>query len=209
MAFLILIRHGVTDWNVEGRWHGLTDIPLNEEGARESKLAAEAIKDLTVDSAYTSELVRTKQTYQNICDTLKLTCPVVNSPALNERDYGMFAGKNKWAVRDTLGNEEFLKLRRDFNKPIPGGESLKDVYGRVVPFYKEQIMKDIRAGKNVLVVSSGNTLRALIKHIENISDEDISKFELNFGEIRIFQFDEAGQLVGKEVRGQNLYQEAH
>lgn len=209
MAFLILIRHGVTDWNVEGRWHGLSDIPINTEGAKEANLAAEAIKDLRIDSAYTSDLIRTKQTYQKICDALTLTCPVIHTPALNERDYGMFTGKNKWEVRDQLGEEEFLKLRRDYKQPIPGGESLKDVYGRVVPYYKEQIMKDLKADKNVLVVSSGNTLRALIKYLEDISDEDISKFELNFGEIRIFEFDSDGKILNRETRGQNLYQGQH
>jgi 2,3-bisphosphoglycerate-dependent phosphoglycerate mutase len=206
MAYLILVRHGVTDWNVEGRWHGLSDIPINAEGEREATQAGEALKDLKIDAAYTSDLIRTKQTYQKICDSLKLTCPVEHTPALNERDYGMFTGKNKWEVRETLGEEEFLKLRRDYKQAIPGGESLQDVYGRVVPFYQDKIMKDLISGKNVLVVSSGNTLRALIKHLENISDEDISKFELNFGEIRIFHFNENGKIIDKEIRGQDLFQ---
>ncbi len=209
MAYLILVRHGLTNWNQEGRWHGLTDIPLNEEGKAQARQAAQAIKDLKIDTAYTSELSRTKQTYQEICNSLSLSCPIVHDKALNERDYGMFTGKNKWDVEASLGEKEFQKMRRDFNAPIPGGESLKDVYGRVVPFYQDQIMKDLKMGKNVLVVSSGNTLRALIKYIDNISDKDISKFELNFGEIRIFQFDQVGNIINRETRAEDLYQRKH
>lgn len=205
MAYLILVRHGVTDWNVEGRWHGQTDIPLNEEGKKQARLSAQAIKGIKIDSAYTSDLSRTKQTYQEICDSLTLTCPVLSSPALNERDYGMFAGKNKWDVKDIVGTEEFEKLRRQWDFPVPGGETLKDVYGRVVPFYQDKILSDLKLGKNVLVVSSGNTLRALIKHLENISDENIAKLELNFGEINIFEVNTDGEIVGKETRASDLY----
>lgn len=189
MAHLILVRHGVTDWNVAGRWHGLTDIPLNEEGRKQARKAAKALSGMKIDSVYTSLLSRTTQTYDEICNSLGLVCPVVAHPALNERDYGIYTGKNKWEVEKELGHEEFINLRRSWNRPIPEGEALKDVYTRVISFYKAKILKDLKAGKNVLIVSSGNTLRALIKYLENISDQDIAKLELNFGEIRIFEID--------------------
>jgi 2,3-bisphosphoglycerate-dependent phosphoglycerate mutase len=205
MAYLILVRHGITDWNEEGRWHGLSDIPINEKGKNQAKQSGLALKGLRIDTAYTSDLGRTKQTFQGICDALALSCPVMHSPALNERDYGEYTGKNKWQVKEQLGDKEFQKLRRDFAYPVPGGESLKDVHGRVVPFYQEKIESDLKQGKNVLVVSSGNTLRALIKHLENISDEDISKLELNFGEITIFEINEKGDIIGKENRASDLY----
>ncbi len=205
MAKLILVRHGVTDWNVEGRWHGLSDIPINEEGKKEARQTATALKDIKIDSAYTSELSRTKQTYQEICDSLGLTCPVITSAALNERDYGMFTGKNKWDVKGDIGEEEFQKLRREWDFPVPGGETLKNVYGRVVPFYKEKILSELKQGKNVLVVSSGNTLRALIKYLEDIPDKKIADLELNFGEINIFEVNSDGQIIGKETRAQDLY----
>ncbi len=197
MAYLILVRHGVTDWNAQGRWQGHTDIPLNEQGRREVRIAAEAIKNLKIDTAYTSDLSRTKQTYQEICDSLNLTCPVIAHTALSERDYGIYTGRNKWEVKKELGDEKFLNLRRKWNQPILEGESLKDVYDRVVPYYKKTILNDLKQGKNVLVVSSGNTLRALIKYLENISDEDIAKLELKFGEVIIFEVDQKGQIIKK------------
>jgi 2,3-bisphosphoglycerate-dependent phosphoglycerate mutase len=199
MAYLILVRHGLTDWNKEGRWHGLTDIPLNKEGRRQSREAASLLKGFKIDSVYTSVLSRVTQTYDEICDALKLSCPIIKDSALNERDYGIYTGKNKWEVKKELGEEKFLNLRRSWNQPIKEGESLKDVYTRVVPFYKERILKDLTSGKNVLVISSGNTLRALIKHIENISDPDIVKLELGFAEVYVFEVDKEGKVIGKKV----------
>lgn len=200
MAYLILVRHGITDWNKEGRWHGLTDIPINEEGRQQAREGAKALSGIKIDSVYTSLLCRTKQTYDEICDSLGLSCPVTAEPALNERDYGIYTGKNKWEVEKEMGHEEFVKLRRGWDCPIPKGETLKDVYNRVVEFYKEQILKDLKARKNVLVVSSGNTLRALIKYLENISDDDIANLELNFGEIYIYEIDKEGKVLGKEIK---------
>lgn len=199
MAYLILARHGITDWNAEGKWHGITDIPINEQGKEEARRAAEMLKHLTIDKAYSSELTRTKQTLEEICNTLNISCPTSASPALNERDYGVYTGKNKWQVKEELGEEKFLKLRRSWDNPVPKGESLKDVYDRAVPFYEQTILKDLKEGKNVLIVSSGNTLRALIKHIQHISDEDISKFELGFGEVYIYEYHDDGMITLKET----------
>ncbi len=192
MAYLILARHGITNWNAEGKWHGITDIPINDQGREEARRAGEKLKHLKIDKAYSSELTRTKQTLEEICNTLEISCPTNTTPALNERDYGIYTGKNKWQVKEEVGEEEFLKLRRSWDHPIPKGESLKDVYNRVVPFYEEVILKDLKKGNNILVVSSGNTLRALIKHIQNISDEEITKFELGFGEVYVYEYQEDG-----------------
>lgn len=205
MANLILVRHGITDWNETGRWHGLSDIPINEEGKKEARQAAEALKGINIDSAYTSDLIRTKQTYQEICDKLNLSCPVFHTPALNERDYGEYTGKNKWEVQKQIGDVKFQKLRREWDFPVPNGETLKDVYGRVVPFYQEKILNDLKQNKNVLVVSSGNTLRALIKFLDNIPDNEIANLELNFGEITIYEIDREGKIVKKETRAKDLY----
>lgn len=206
MAKLILIRHGLTDWNAEGRWHGQANISINEEGKKEARKDADEIKDLKIGKAYTSSLSRTIETYEIIKDELKLDIPVVSDPALNERDYGIYTGRNKWEVKKELGSEKFLNLRRKWDCPIPEGESLKEVYERVVPFYQGHILKDLKNGKNVVVVSSGNTLRALTKYLQNISDEDIAQLELNFGEVDIFTIDEKnGDVLSKEVRARNLY----
>ena len=205
MAFLILVRHGVTDWNVNGRGHGLTNIPLNEEGRKQAKEAAVALQGIKIDAAYTSVLDRVTQTFDEIAKELSLTIPLIKDPALNERDYGIYTGKNKWEVEKEVGPEEFNSIRRKWDKLIPGGESLKQVYGRVIPFFREKILEDLKSGKNVLIVSSGNSLRALIKYLKNISDEDISKLELNFGEIHIFEFDKDGNITGSQTKNSGLY----
>lgn len=157
---------------------------------------AKNLKGMRIDVVYTSELSRTKQTYDEICNNLSLSCPVFSQPALNERDYGVYTGRNKWEVEKELGHEKFSQIRRGWNCPIPQGETLYDVYSRVVPFYKGRILKDLKTGKNVLVVSSGNTLRALMKYLEHISDEDITNLELNFGVIYIYKFDKKGIHLG-------------
>ena len=205
MSSLILVRHGVTDWNVEGRWHGLTDIPLNEEGKKQSREAANTLKGIQIDIVYTSPLKRVTQTYDEIKETLGLDVPMVIDPALNERDYGIYTGKNKWEVEKEVGHEEFINIRRKWDRAIEDGESLKQVYERVIPYFKEKILEDLKSGKNVLVVSSGNTLRALIKYLKNISDEDIAKLELNFGEIHLFEFDSSGNVLKSEVKNSNLF----
>lgn len=208
-SYLILVRHGLTDWNKEGKWQGFTDIPINEEGKKEARKAAEAVRDIKIDSAYTSSLTRTKQTYQEICDVLGLSCPVLHHDALNERDYGIYTGKNKWEVQKEIGSSEFEKLRRGFDYPIPAGETLRDVHGRVVPFYEKQILADLKSGKNVMVVSSGNTLRALMKHLENISDKDVATLELGFGDVYVFKVSREGHIISKEVRAKDLFQGKH
>jgi len=111
MSSLILVRHGVTDWNVEGRWHGLTDIPLNEEGKKQSREAANTLKGIQIDIVYTSPLKRVTQTYDEIKETLGLDVPMVIDPALNERDYGIYTGKNKWEV------EKFVRSLDPAKKP--------------------------------------------------------------------------------------------
>ncbi|OGE29279.1 hypothetical protein A2867_05360 [Candidatus Daviesbacteria bacterium RIFCSPHIGHO2_01_FULL_40_11] len=199
MAYLILIRHGITDWNIEGKWQGLTDTFLSKEGKKQAKEVAEILRGMRIDEVYTSELSRTKQMYQEICNSLSLSCPVFHNPALNERDYGIYTSKNKWEVEKQLGHEKFIQIRRGWDYPIPEGESLVDVYNRVVPFYKERILRDLKERKNVLVISSGNTLRALMKYLENISDEDIARLELGFGEIYIFEIDSKGKILGKRI----------
>jgi 2,3-bisphosphoglycerate-dependent phosphoglycerate mutase len=209
MAYLVLVRHGLTGWNAEGRWQGFTDIPISDEGKGQIQEAAKTIQEINIDSAYTSNLTRTKQTYQQMQQVLNLTCPVVPVAALNERDYGIYTGKNKWEVQKELGEEAFEKLRRSFDYPIPAGETLKNVYERVVPFYKTTVLADLKSGKNVMLVSSGNTFRALIKYLDFLSDEDVEKLELGFGDVFVYEVDNQGNVVKKEIRAKDLYKGKH
>lgn len=209
MSYLALVRHGVTDWNAAGKWHGWADIPLNEEGWREARESGKALADIKIDVVYTASLKRNIQTYEGIRESLSLNCPVTSTPILNERNYGIYTGRNKWEVEQELGHEEFIKLRRGWDYPIPEGESLKDVYERIVDFYKTKIHEDLKNGKNVLVVSSGNALRSLIKYLENISDQDIVKMELNFGETRIYELDKEGKIISKQIKNADLFKGKH
>lgn len=205
MAKLILVRHGITSWNKEGRWQGQIDIPLSEEGKAQIDKTDETIRDLRIDKIYTSPLARVKQSEWVIVKDLKLDCLVIESPALSERDYGIYSGKNKWDFEHEVGHEEFERVRRGWSTPIPGGETIEDVYNRVIPFYKETILKDLIAGKNVMVISSGNTLRALIKHLDNLSVEEVENLDLGFAEVIAYDVDRSGQAANKEVRARGIF----
>jgi len=209
MTQLILVRHGITDWNKAGRWHGQSDISINAEGRAEADKDAQILKSYTIDKVYISQLRRTQETFAEIDKTLHLAVPIITAAALNERDYGIYTGQNKWQVKTQLGEETFNHLRRDWDYPIPEGESLKDVYERIVPYYQSQILPDLQAGLNVLIVSSGNTLRALTKFLENIPADQISQTELNFGEIDIYSIDPTGSVTDKKTLARDLVQTKH
>src|SRR3989344_3825265 len=200
MAYLILVRHGESLWNKEGKWTGFTDIELSEKGHDEAKEAGSLLKKYPIDLAYVSVLKRAKQTLDDINATRVLpVLEVIKDKALNERDYGDFTGKNKWEVKKQVGDETFTKIRRSWDYPIPNGESLKDVYSRVIPYYKKEIEPKLKMGKNILISAHSNSLRALVKYLENISDIDIPKLEIATGEIYVYQIDKEGKIVSKEI----------
>jgi 2,3-bisphosphoglycerate-dependent phosphoglycerate mutase len=203
MAYLVLVRHGESEYNALGLWTGLTDVSLSAEGVREAQRAANALRDIPFDVAYTSTLKRAQDTLTEI--KRELGCediPTRVDAALNERDYGDLTGKNKWKIQEEYGDEQFLKWRRSWDFPVPGGETLKDVYARVVPYYEAHILPDLKAGKNVLVSAHGNSLRALVKHLENISESEIPHLEIGTGEIYVYEVDH-GQIGKKEIRATN------
>ena len=115
-------------------------------------------------------------------------------------------GRKKDEIRKILeeyGEEQFLKWRRSWDYPVPGGETLKDVYARVVPYYQREILPQLREGRNVLIAAHGNSLRALVKYLENIPDDEISKLEIGTGEVYVYQVDPQGRIVSKEIRAVN------
>jgi 2,3-bisphosphoglycerate-dependent phosphoglycerate mutase len=203
MAYLVLVRHGKSEWNKLGQWTGLTDVPLVHEGVLEAQSAAEAIRDIDIHTVHTSVLTRAKQTFDEIKKKLGLNLEPQAYEALNERDYGIYTGKNKWQVKEEIGEKEFQKLRRGWDTPVPEGESLKDVHARVVPHYEREIHPHLLAGRNILIVAHGNSLRALVKHLEDIADEKISDLEIGTGEVYCYEFDKDGTIIGKEIRAVN------
>jgi len=201
MAYLILVRHGESEWNAKGIWTGLTDIGLSEKGREEARLVAKALTHIKIDLAYTSVLKRSTQTLDEIVRSLSSPIPqTIENKALNERDYGVLTGKNKWEIEKEVGKETFLKIRRGWNVQIKGGETLKDVYNRVVPYYQSEILPKLKEGKNVLIVAHGNSLRALVKHLENISDKNVQRLEIATGEIYIYGLDQEASIIFKKIK---------
>lgn len=202
MAKLFLVRHGMSAWNKLGLWTGWTDVELAEEGIEEARNSGVLLKDEVIDTVYTSDLKRTHQTFENIkLGSGKDHLVHIPNKALSERHYGIHTGKNKWQVKEEIGEEEFQKIRRGWDTKIPEGETLKDVYERAVPYFEENIKKDLLEGKNVLVVAHGNTLRALIKHIEELSEEKVSEVEVATDEIHIYNLNQEGKFTDKEIKG--------
>jgi 2,3-bisphosphoglycerate-dependent phosphoglycerate mutase len=204
MSKLVLVRHGLSEYNEKGLWAGWADPMLTPKGREEAKKTAGALTDITFDAAYTAILRRTTETLEEMIPFLSVNnIEKISDKALNERNYGDFTGKNKWQVKKEIGEEEFNKLRRSWDYPVPNGESLKQVFERVVPYYTTVIEPKLKEGKNVLIVSSGNSLRALVKHLEKIADEDISTLEIGTGEALVYEIDKEGSVVNKETRATN------
>jgi 2,3-bisphosphoglycerate-dependent phosphoglycerate mutase len=203
MTYLTLVRHGRSEWNDKGLWTGFTDVSLVEQGRQEAKKAAKALKGLPIDLAYTSLLKRAQETLSIILNELKLSVPVAKDFALNERNYGIYTGKNKWEVKEAVGEKVFQEIRRSWDYPIPDGESLKQVYERVIPYYEKEILPKLKENKNVIIAASGNSLRALIKYLEHIPDESISEVEIGTGEAWIYTLQADGTVAGKEIRAKN------
>ena len=204
MAKLILVRHGKSEWNKLGKWTGWTDVGLAEEGMEEARRAGEAISDIKVDVVHISTLKRTHETWKEIqAESGRADLIPVVADALKERSYGVHTGKNKWQVKEEVGDEMFQKIRRSWDYPIPQGETMKDVHDRAVPYYESSILPELIAGKNVLVIGHGNTFRALVKYLERLSEDAISELEFGTGEVYIYDVDTTGRIVGKEIRAAN------
>lgn len=199
---LVIVRHQESEWNKLGQWTGSRDVHLTPFGFEESEEMGEMIKDICFDQAFASMQVRSIETLSSILSVCLADgiLPTEHVSALNERDYGDYTGKNKWEMEKLLGEEEFNKLRRGWDYPVPNGETLKMVYERAVPFFLERVVPLVNKGKNVLVVAHGNTIRSLMKYIEKISDEDIADVEMPFTDISIYDLDSEGHMIDKEVK---------
>ncbi|MBU1000006.1 2,3-bisphosphoglycerate-dependent phosphoglycerate mutase [Patescibacteria group bacterium] len=201
MSNLVLVRHGESKWNSIGVWTGLTDIGLTENGIQKARKDGEYLKGISFDIAFTSKLQRSTRSLDEIKDVLGIQdLETIENAALNERDYGDFTGKKKLEVKKKYGEKQFLRWRRGWNCPIPGGETLKDVYQRVSPYYEKRILPELKKGKNVLIVAHGNSLRALVKYLENIPEKEIPRLEIATGEIYIYQMDKNGKILNKQIK---------
>ncbi len=216
MARIILLRHLLSEWNKENKFSGWTDVPLSSEGIESASLITQKLRDEPIDKVFTSPLSRNKNTVFLVLENLAKkaiflepnkktdlatnSLPVYVTNTLDERSYGLLEGMNKGEVKKEFGEERTYAWRRAWDVAPPEGESLKDVYNRAVPFYQNFIEPELRAGKSILVVASHNSLRAFIKYIENIPNEDIINLEIPFGGIVIYDLDENLKIKNKEIR---------
>lgn len=221
MATLVLVRHGQSLWNLQNRFTGWIDVPLTEKGTEEAKKAGQLLKKYSFNIAFTSTLIRAQATllaifsenpttqfrfvhpssdnewYSHLApsDEDKKTLNVYYDAALNERYYGDLQGLNKDETKKKYGDEQVKIWRRSFNICPPNGESLELCAKRSIPYYTKNIEKELKKGKNVLVVAHGNSLRSIIMHIEKMTPEQILEFELATGVPRVYEFDSKMKMI--------------
>ena len=182
MKQLILIRHGQSVYNLENRFTGWKDVELTDKGIQEAKNASKLLKDYNINAAYTSKLKRAQNTLNIILDHLDLKIPVTEDIRLNERNYGNLVNQNKAEASLKYGADQVQLWRRSYDIPPPEGESLKDTYDRCIPYFKTILNVD----KNIIISAHGNSIRAIVKYLLDISEEDILKTEIGWCEPWIF-----------------------
>ena len=182
MALLVLVRHGESQWNLENRFTGWVDVPLTDTGRREAARAGTVLQGTRFDIAYSSVLQRANETLDIILRELAQSdLPVVKDQALNERHYGELQGLNKGETAEKYGAEQVHIWRRSYDIPPPGGESLKDTAARTLPYYDRVIAPQIAAGKNVLVVAHGNSLRSIVMQLDRLTREQVLELNIPTG----------------------------
>ena len=194
---LVLVRHGQSEWNALNLFTGWKDPGLTDQGRQEANQAGQLIQSLNLDFdvMFTSALVRAQLTGNIILNIIKQThIPTIKNQALNERNYGDLAGLNKDDARAKWGAEQVQIWRRSYDTPPPGGESLKDTGERVMPYFNQEILPLIKKGQNILISAHGNSLRSMIKFLDNISDTEIVKLEIPTGAPIHFTFNEHGDV---------------
>ena len=230
-ARLVIVRHGQSLWNQKNIFTGWVDVDLSEQGVEEARRAGEALRDMDFVPAvaFTSVLRRAIRTLWLMLDTADLMwVPVEKSWRLNERHYGGLQGKNKAETAEAFGDEQVHIWRRSFDiRPplldassemnpaldpryrtidveadrLPLGESLEDTTHRVLPFWEERIAPRLRAGEDVLIAAHGNSLRALVKHLESVSDDDISQVNIPTGRPKVYELDASLAVIGAHYHG--------
>jgi 2,3-bisphosphoglycerate-dependent phosphoglycerate mutase len=218
MAKLILTRHGESIWNQKNLFTGWVDVPLSENGVKEAIEGGRKIKDIPIDVAFTSELIRAQTTavlamlnhssnktlvfdhtgnrklkkmgYINSEKAKQSVIPLYHSWRLNERMYGDLQGQNKDEARAKFGKEQVHIWRRSFDVAPPNGESLKGTAKRALPYFKKKILPYIEDNKNVFIAAHGNSLRAIVMYLENLNKEEIVKLEIPTGRPIVYEYND-------------------
>jgi 2,3-bisphosphoglycerate-dependent phosphoglycerate mutase len=200
MPDLILLRHGQSQWNLENRFTGWVDVPLSERGIAEARQAGEKLRGRTIHHLFTSVLQRATETARIALEVGGFTdVPTTEDAALNERMYGDLQGLDKDDARARFGAEQVHLWRRSYDVAPPGGESLADTAARVLPYWESTILPEIRAGRNVLIVAHGNSLRALVMHLDGLSREEVLALEIPTGVPILYRLSTDGRVEHKET----------
>ncbi len=196
MAKLVLLRHGESQWNLENRFTGWVDVPLSPKGEQEARAAGAKLAGITFDRAYTSVLKRAIDTLSIVLDVIKQPdIPVEKDQALNERMYGDLQGLDKAETTKKFGDQQVKLWRRSYDVRPPGGESLKDTAERVLPYFERHIRPQVLAGKNILVAAHGNSLRALVMELDQLSKEAVLELNIPTGAPLLYEFDKSGKVT--------------
>lgn len=193
MAQMVLLRHGESQWNLENRFTGWVDVPLSPKGEQEAREAGQKLSGFRFDRAYTSVLKRAIDTLTIVLTVIGQTdIPIEKDQALNERLYGDLQGLNKAETVRKYGEHQVKLWRRSYEARPPGGESLKDTADRVLPYYERRIKPELLAGRTLLVVAHGNSLRALVMHLDRLSPDEVLELNIPTGAPLLYVFDAAG-----------------
>ncbi len=210
MGTLVLIRHGQSQWNLENRFTGWVDVPLTETGREEAKRGAELIRHLKFDRAFTSALVRAQETLKILLETTgQSEIPLEADQALNERHYGALQGLDKAEMAQKYGDAQVKLWRRSYDVPPPNdvtplnpqgmSESLKDTAARTLPYFKSKMLPLVKAGKSIVVVAHGNSLRSIVMELDRLTKEQVLELNIPTGAPIIYEIDSSGNILKKIV----------
>ncbi len=190
MTTVVLLRHGESQWNLENRFTGWTDVPLSEKGVEEARSAGEKLKGYAFDHAFTSVLKRAIDTLDIVLDIIgQKNIPIDYDQALNERHYGDLQGLNKAETAKKYGDAQVKLWRRSFDVQPPNGESLKNTLERVLPYWEANILPCVLKGERLIIAAHGNSLRSLVMHLDNLSREEVLELNIPTGVPLVYEFD--------------------
>ncbi len=202
MGKLILLRHGESQWNLENRFTGWVDVDLTEKGRKDAFESGKLIKDIPIDIAFTSVLIRAINTLSEaLRGATQELVTIVKDAALNERMYGDLQGLDKAETAAKYGADQVKIWRRSFDVPPPNGESLKDTAARALPYFDIHILPLVKEGKNVLISAHGNSLRAIVMELDKLSQAEVLELNIPNAVPIVYKIDESGIVLDKKILG--------
>jgi 2,3-bisphosphoglycerate-dependent phosphoglycerate mutase len=193
MGLLVLLRHGESQWNLENRFTGWVDVPLSAKGEEEAREAGKKLIGYRFDRAFTSVLTRAIETLRIVLEVIGQShIPIEKDQALNERMYGELQGLDKAETAKKYGEQQVKLWRRSYDVRPPGGESLRDTAERVLPYYESRIKPHLLAGETILIVAHGNSLRALVMHLDRLTPDQVLELNIPTGAPLLYEFGPEG-----------------